>query len=140
MPSGRDDVDLSSIWMFAGCSDKDLRTIRKALEVKAVAAGSVLCAQGAIGQEFFFIVAGHAVVRRNDRKVVTLGPGQYFGELALLDRRPRSATVTAESDMELLVLGQRPFNDVLKAVPTISRRLLDTMANRLREADAKAYR
>jgi CRP-like cAMP-binding protein len=77
-------------------------------------------------------------VRRNNRKVATLGPGQYFGEMALLDRRPRSATVTSETDMTLLVLGQRQFNGVLDAVPALSRKMLAAMATRLREADEKA--
>jgi CRP-like cAMP-binding protein len=77
-------------------------------------------------------------VRRNNRKVATLGPGQYFGEMALLDRRPRSATVTSETDMTLLVLGQRQFNGVLDAVPALARKMLAAMATRLREADEKA--
>ena len=75
---------------------------------------------------------------RNGRRIATLGPGQYFGELALLDRRPRSATVVSDTDMLLLVLGQRQFNGVLDAVPAISRKLLAAMATRLRESDTKA--
>ena len=54
----------------------------------------MLCEEGTVGREFFFIVDGTAAVRRNGRKVATLGPGQYFGELSLLDRKPRSATVS----------------------------------------------
>ena len=68
----------------------------------------------------------------------TLGPGQYFGELALIDRRPRSATVVSDTDMDLLVLGQREFNSVLSTMPELSRKLLIAMAARLRDADAKA--
>ena len=70
--------------------------------------------------------------------MATLGPGQYFGEMALLDRLPRSATVTSETDMDLLVLGQRQFNGILDAVPALSRKMLAAMATRLREADEKA--
>ena len=77
-------------------------------------------------------------MRRNGRRIATLGPGQYFGELALLDRRPRSATVISETEMLLLVLGQRQFNGVLDAVPSLSRKLLSAMATRLRESDIKA--
>jgi CRP/FNR family transcriptional regulator, cyclic AMP receptor protein len=79
------------------------------------------------------------VVKRGKRRVATLGPGQYFGELALLDRRPRSATVVSETDMRLLVLAQREFSGVLEAIPSLSRKLLAAMAARLREADARAY-
>jgi CRP-like cAMP-binding protein len=139
MTSGGDVLDLSKIWLFSTSSAKDLRTIRRALEEVTVPPGRLLTDQGSIGLEFFLIVAGQASVRRNNRKVATLGPGQYFGELALLDRRPRSASVTSDTDMTLLVLGQRQFNGVLDAVPALSRKLLSAMATRLREADDKAY-
>jgi CRP/FNR family transcriptional regulator, cyclic AMP receptor protein len=132
-------LDLSKIWLFSTSSTKDLRTIRKALEEVTVPPGRLLCEQGTIGQEFFLIVSGQASVKRNNRKVATLGPGQYFGELALLDRRPRSASVTSDTDMTLLVLGQQQFNGVLDSVPPLSRKLLSAMATRLREADDKAY-
>src|ERR1019366_9805039 len=120
-------------------STKELRTIRRALEEVRVPSGRLLCEQGTIGREFFLIVEGQASVKRNNRKVATLGPGQYFGELALLDRRPRSASVISDTDMTLLVLGQRQFNGVLDSVPALSRKLLAAMATRLREADQKAY-
>jgi CRP/FNR family transcriptional regulator, cyclic AMP receptor protein len=132
------ELDLSKIWLFSTSSNRDLRTIRRTLEEVTVPAGRVLCEQGTIGREFFIIVKGEAAVRRNNRKVATLGPGQYFGELALLDRRPRSATVTSETEMDLLVLGQRQFNGVLDAVPALSRKMLAAMATRLREADERA--
>jgi CRP/FNR family transcriptional regulator, cyclic AMP receptor protein len=77
-------------------------------------------------------------VRRNGRKVAELGPGSYFGELSLLDNGPRSATITANGETELAVIGQREFMGVLDQVPTVSRKLLMTMASRLREADTKA--
>ena len=134
----RDDFDLSKIWLFSTSSAKDLRTIKRAFEEVSVPPGRMLCEQGTIGREFFLIVKGQAAVRRNNRKVATLGPGQYFGEMALLDRRPRSATVTSETDMTLLVLGQRQFNGVLDAVPALSRKMLAAMATRLRDADEKA--
>ncbi|MGO9128866.1 MAG: cyclic nucleotide-binding domain-containing protein, partial [Bryobacteraceae bacterium] len=94
----RDVLDLSKIWLFSTSSARDLRTIKRALEEVTVPPGRMLCEQGTIGREFFLIVKGQASVRRNNRKVATLGPGQYFGEMALLDRRPRSATVTSDTD------------------------------------------
>ena len=99
--------------------------------------GRILVEEGTIGREFFLIVDGEAAVSRNGRRLATLGPGQYFGELALLDRRPRSATVISDTEMLLLVLGQRQFNGVLDAVPALSRKLLAAMATRLREADSR---
>ena len=132
------DLDLSTIWLFSTCSTRDLRTIRKATEEVTVPAGRVLCEEGTIGREFFLIVDGHATVSRNGQIIATLGPGQYFGELALLDRRPRSATVVSDTEMLLLVLGQRQFNGILDAVPALSHKLLAAMATRLRESDQKA--
>ena len=132
------ELDLSKIWLFSTSSARDLRTIRRALEEVTVPPGRMLTEQGTIGREFFLIVKGQASVKRNNRKTATLGPGQYFGEMALLDRRPRSATVTSETDMTLLVLGQRQFNGVLDAVPALARKLLAAMATRLRDADEKA--
>jgi len=138
MTTGAPALDLSKIWLFSTSSAKDLRTIKRALEEVTVPPGRMLCEQGTIGREFFLIVKGQASVRRNNRKVATLGPGQYFGEMALLDRRPRSATVTSDTDMTLLVLGQRQFNGVLDAVPALARKMLAAMATRLREADERA--
>src|SRR5579863_3491695 len=133
------ELDLSKIWLFSTCSTRELRTIRRALEEVTVPPQRVLTEQGSIGREFFLIVKGTAAVKRNNRKIATLGPGQYFGELALLDRRPRSATIISETEMLLLVLGQRQFNGVLDAIPAMSRKLLAAMATRVREADARAY-
>ncbi len=126
------------IWLFSTCSARELRTIRRALEEVTVPPDRVLVEEGTIGREFFLIVEGEASVRRNGRRLATLGPGQYFGELALLDRRPRSATIVSETEMLLLVLGQRQFNGMLDAVPALGRKLLAAMATRLREADLKA--
>jgi CRP/FNR family transcriptional regulator, cyclic AMP receptor protein len=77
-------------------------------------------------------------VTRKGRKVATLGPGTAFGELALLDRAPRNATVVAETPMELVVLGQREFAGILDEVPGFARKLLAGLAHRLRESDAKS--
>jgi CRP-like cAMP-binding protein len=84
------------------------------------------------------IVDGTAKVTRQGRKVATLGPGAAFGELALLDRAPRNASVVAETPMELVVLGQREFAGILDEVPGFARKLLAGLAHRLREADAKS--
>ncbi len=129
--------DLSKIWLFAECTSREQRQIAKALEEVTVPAGRILIEEGTLGREFFLIASGTATVRRNGRKVATLGPGQHFGELALLDRRPRTATVVSESEMDLLVLGQREFNGLLETTPSLSRKLMSAMATRLREQDSK---
>ena len=133
------DIDLGDIWLFSALSASQLRTLRRTVDEVTVPAGRVLCEEGSVGREFFFIVDGTASVRRNGRKAATLGPGAYFGELSLLDRRPRSATVISDTDMTLLVLEQRRFNGLLEAMPALAHKLLVAMSERLREADAKAF-
>jgi CRP-like cAMP-binding protein len=132
-------LDLKSIWLFSSCTGSELRKIRSSLDEVVVPEGKVLVEEGRVGLEFFLIVSGTATVTRNGKKVATLGPGGYFGELSLLDRKPRSATVVSETEMDVLVLSQRQFNSVLQSVPTIARKMLSAMANRVREADAVAF-
>jgi CRP/FNR family transcriptional regulator, cyclic AMP receptor protein len=128
---------LARVRLFAACNKKELGMIARAGDEVNVAAGKKLVGEGSIGHEFFLIFEGTAAVKRDGRKVATLGPGQYFGELALLDRGVRSATVEAETDMTLLVLGQREFSAILDSVPGLAHKLLTMMAGRLREADAR---
>ena len=128
---------LADVPLFSAASRKDLQRIARASDEIDVKAGRVLVEQGRLGHEFFLILDGKATVRRNNRKVAELGPGQYFGELSLLDKGARDATVVAETDMKLLVLGQREFLGVLDDVPGLAYKILRIMAHRLREADLK---
>ena len=138
-PYAAKELDLSTIWLFSSCSASELRKIRSSLDEVTVTAGKIITVEGAVEREFFIIVDGKATVSRNGRTVAKLGPGSYFGELALLDRKPRSATVTSDTESLLLVLGQRQFNGMINAVPSLAHKLLAAMADRLREADAKAF-
>ncbi len=132
-------TDLKSIWLFSGCTNAELRKIRASLDEVQVPADKLLVEEGRVGMEFFIIVDGTAAVTRSGKKVATLGANDHFGELALLDRRPRSASVQSETPMDLLVLSQRQFNTLIDSVPTIARKMLAAIARRLREADALAY-
>ena len=140
MRGGKDSKldQLSNVRLFSACNKKELGLIGRASDEVEVPAGRVLCEQGKPGFEFYLILDGEAVVKKNGKKVASLGPGQYFGELALLDRGPRNATVEASKDSTLLVLGQREFSGLLDEVPGMAHKLLTSMASRLREADAKA--
>ena len=130
---------LAKVPLFSALSKKELQTIARASDDVGVPKGKILVEEGKPGHEFFLIINGSASVKRGKKEIVKLGPGQYFGELALLDRGPRSASVVAKDDMEVLVLGQREFAGVIDEVPSLAHKLLTTMARRLREADAKAY-
>lgn len=138
MASRNEHLDhLAEVPLFSACTRKDLEKIARASDEVEVKAGRVLVEQGRPGHEFFLILDGEATVRRDNRKVASLGRGQYFGELSLLDRGPRTATVTADTDMRVLVLGQREFLGVLDDVPGLSYKILRIMAHRLREADLR---
>jgi CRP-like cAMP-binding protein len=129
---------LAKVQMFSSLNKRELGLISRAAEVVKVKGGTEIVTEGTTGHEFYLVLTGEAAVRRNGRKINTLGPGRYFGELALLDRGPRSATVVADTDMELVVIGQREFMGVLDEVPPVAHKLLVSMAARLREADTKA--
>lgn len=129
---------LATVPLFSSLAKKDLQRVAKVSDEISIEAGRTLVEQGRTGHEFFLILDGTADVRRNNRKVAQLGPGQYFGELSILDRGPRSASVVANSDMRVLVLGQREFVGVLDSIPGMAYKILTVMARRLREADSKA--
>jgi CRP/FNR family transcriptional regulator, cyclic AMP receptor protein len=129
---------LQEVPLFAACSRKDLQTVAKRAEDVRVPAGKALISEGETGHEFFVIIEGQASVRRQGRKIASIGPGDAFGELALLEKSPRNATIVADTDMELVVLGQREFAGLIDEVPGFARKLLAGMAHRLREADARS--
>jgi CRP/FNR family transcriptional regulator, cyclic AMP receptor protein len=129
---------LQQVPLFAACSRKDLQLVARRAEDVRVPAGKTLVEEGETGHEFFVILDGTARVTRQGRKIANLGPGAAFGELALLEKAPRNATVVADSDMELVVLGQREFAGLIDEVPGFARKLLAGMAHRLREADARS--
>jgi len=129
---------LAEVRLFSAFTKKELGLISRASDEVSVPAGKELVRQGAPGHEFFLILEGECSVRRDGRHVATLKDGDYFGELALLDRGPRNATVVAETPVKLLVLGQREFNGVLDEVPVLAHKMLMIMATRVREADARA--
>ena len=130
-------TSLAGVPLFSALSQRDLGRIARLGEEIEVEAGTRLVDEGATGDQFFVILRGRAKVTRRGRRVASLSTGESFGELSLLDRGPRTATVTAETRMELLVLGQRQFSGLLDDAPGFSRKLLAGMARRLREADSR---
>jgi CRP/FNR family transcriptional regulator, cyclic AMP receptor protein len=129
---------LQNVKMFSSLNKKELNLVSRAADVVRVKAGTELVTEGTTGHEFYLILEGSATVRRGGKKVASLGSGNYFGEMALLDRGPRSATIVADTDMEVAVIGQREFMGVLDEVPPVAHKLLVSMAARLREADTRA--
>jgi CRP-like cAMP-binding protein len=129
---------LQNVALFKGCSRKDLQSVARRSENRRVEAGTTIVTEGENGNEFFVIIDGSARVSRQGRKITTLGPGSGFGELALLGNAPRNATVVADSDMELVVLDEPEFAQLLDEVPGFALKMLRSTARRLREADARS--
>ena len=126
---------LRGVSLFSACSNRELTRIASLADEIEVPEGRVLIRQGEPGREFFVIVEGKAKVLRRGRRAKTLGPGAGIGELSLLDQGPRSATVTATSDMYLLVLDSRSFSSLIAEVPSVTGKIFRVMAERLREAE-----
>jgi CRP/FNR family transcriptional regulator, cyclic AMP receptor protein len=130
---------LGSVPLFSACSKKELQAIARASVEVDIPDGRTFVEQGETGREAFIIIDGKADVARNGRKIATLGPGDCVGELALLDRGPRTASVTAKGPLKLLVLGPREFSGLLDEVPTLTHKLLAALATRVRELDKANY-
>jgi CRP-like cAMP-binding protein len=127
---------LATVPLFSACSKKELQMVAKAADHVTVPPGAVVVTQGAAGSEFFVILDGRARVERHGREVSSLATGGFFGDLALLDRAPRNASVIADSELELAKIGQRAFDELLEH-PGFSKKLLAGLARRLREQDAR---
>jgi CRP/FNR family transcriptional regulator, cyclic AMP receptor protein len=127
---------LEEVGLLSGCSRRQLRAIARISEVIEVPAATVLARAGAPGDEFFLILDGSARVEVSPRKRSRLEPGQYFGEMSLLDGGPRSASVMAETPLRLLVIKRRDFTTLLKEAPELTQSLLATLSQRVRQAEA----
>lgn len=130
---------LAAVPLFDGVTKKELEKIAKAGDEIMMSAGTVIVDQGQTGREAFVVLDGTVTVKRNNRKVASLGPGDIVGELSLLDHGPRTATAVCETDCELLVLDQRHFRGVLEQVPTLASKILASLAGRIRELDRQYY-
>jgi CRP-like cAMP-binding protein len=124
--------------LFARVTDRDLRTIAKHATDRVVPAGKTLMREGDRGDRFCVVIDGHVRVTRNGRKVVDLRAGKGFGELSLLVNAPRTATVTTVEDTELVSFDRKTFGKLLDESPAFARRMLESVAARLREHDAKS--
>ncbi len=129
---------LANVPLFRACSKQDLRLIARLADSDTCRAGDVLVQEGRRGNELFVIVSGEAQVDHDGTTVATLKAGDYFGELAVLSPAPRTATVTAITDMEVLIVTPRELAILISDVPLFARKLLTGMAGRIQEADAHA--
>jgi CRP/FNR family transcriptional regulator, cyclic AMP receptor protein len=117
---------------FAGLSRRDLLELAKVTEDMEVEEGKVLTREGQSGSEFFVIVDGEVSVTKNGREIRTLGPGDFFGEIALLEDTPRTATVVAKTPLRFFVLTRRSFRSLLAHQPELEQKVLAALEERVR--------
>jgi CRP/FNR family transcriptional regulator, cyclic AMP receptor protein len=128
---------LGNVRLFSTCNKRELARIASLVDEVEAPKGKVLIRQGDPGQECFVIAEGKARATIRGKESATLGPGSFFGEMSLLDQGPRSATITAETDMRLLVLGSRDFSALINEVPPVAVRIMRGLAERLRTAEPR---
>jgi CRP/FNR family cyclic AMP-dependent transcriptional regulator len=129
---------LQRVAEFRGCTRRQLESVARLAERVHVNEGETLTKEGRIGREFFMILSGSVAVTRGGRRLTTLGPGQFFGELAAVSPAPRSATVTALCELDVLIIGPRELTQMFE-IPGFRDSLLTTMANRLRSVDTELH-
>lgn len=129
---------LHSIPLFASFDRQHLERLGMLTEEVDVPAGKVLIRQGELGADLMIIVSGQAGVERDGARINELGPGDFFGEIAIVDHGPRTATVTAESASRLLVLNHRDFHALMDEFPAVAAQVMQTLADRLRRLDQRS--
>lgn len=131
---------LARVPLFSRCSPEELRTVAALALVNSFEAGQIIVTQGAPGTAFYLIVEGRVEVVRDRSTIGTLGPGEFFGEMSLLDSAPRSATIRAIEPTSCMMLSSWDFRAALERHPSVAVKLLEAMTRRLRAADERLGR
>ena len=133
MRLGRDQKTelIRKVPLFSRCSRAELKEIAKLADEIDLRQGKEMTREGAPGREFFVLLDGTADVRKKGRKINTLGAGDFFGEISLVSRQPRTATVTATSPVRALVVTDYSFRHLLDESPQIKTKVMEAMAERL---------
>jgi CRP-like cAMP-binding protein len=128
---------LRKIPLFSGLDDRDLTSLAEEFNERRFPAGHAVALEGEGGLVFFVVESGEASVEVHGEEVGTLGPGDSFGEIALIDRRPRTATVTASTDLTCYSLPVFVFRPFVESRPVVAWKLLEAMADRLEAAESR---
>lgn len=122
---------LKHVPLFSGCSKKELGQVARVADEIDLRAGKTLIKEGTPGREFFVLVDGTAEIRRKGKKIDSAGPGDFFGEIALLSDQPRNATVVTTSPVDALVVTARNFRMLIEDHPLIALKVMRAVADRL---------
>jgi CRP/FNR family cyclic AMP-dependent transcriptional regulator len=128
---------LRNIHLFSGLDDRELENLADEFNERRFQAGDAIALEGEGGLMFFVVESGEASVEVHGAEVGKLGPGDAFGEIALIDRRPRTATVTAVTDLKTFGLPVFVFRPYVEARPQVAWKLLEAMADRLEAAESR---
>ncbi len=126
---------LKSASIFSDVSGEDLASLAQVAESRSFEAREKICEQGEVGHELYVIVSGNVAVMSGDQRLATLGPGETFGEMAVLDAEPRSATVFADEFTEVLAIGSKAFYETLHERSAIAEGMIRMLTQRLRDAN-----
>ena len=129
---------IANVDLFRDLSRAQLKRLAGAAIEVSHPPGKAVATEGRSGLAFHLIIEGSATVSKDGRELRTLGPGDYFGEISMIDGRPRSATVTAQEPLKAMAIPHQDFEAVIDEDPEFARRLLKTLCARLREAEARA--
>ena len=132
-------ANLQAVDLFADLEPRELDVLANVARDYQFAAGDVVVAEGDQSGRFHLIVSGRAAASVGDKVVAEFGPGNYFGEMAMIDRQPRSATVTATEDLQTLSLASISVRPLLREHPDITIKMLEKLCARLRATDAKLH-
>jgi CRP-like cAMP-binding protein len=122
---------LAKVPLFAGLSKRDLQRVARIADEIDLREGKELIGEGSYGREFYVLLDGNAEVRRKGRKVNTMGPGDFFGEIALLSDRLTTATVTTTEPARALVITRASFKGLLRDEPRVQLKVLQALADRV---------
>jgi CRP/FNR family cyclic AMP-dependent transcriptional regulator len=129
---------LKNVPMFSKLNKRQLTELAKHSQSVSLKAGAVLAEQGTQGWEFFFIMEGKAKVLKNGKAIRQMTSGGFFGEISLIDREPRTASVIAETDVTLLVVDTRSFDHLLETIPGLQKRVMFALCGYIRRAEKLA--
>jgi CRP-like cAMP-binding protein len=122
---------IEKVPLFSHLSKKGLEDVARIADELDLPSGKEMAKEGDRGREFFVLLEGQADVFKGDRRINTMKKGDFFGEIALVTKMPRTATVTATSDVRVLVINERDFAALLKSTPEVGRGVAEALAERL---------